>query len=684
MMKFLPALFLFSLAARAEVTVPALFSNHAVLQKAEKVPVWGKAVPGENVTVSIAGVRARATADANGAWRANLDLSAQGVGPFELTIEGASGSKKVITDVLIGEVWVASGQSNMMWELKNAIGGAEEIAAPANTQLRQFLVGKKVGSSPLEEVAGSWMVAGPNASPIFSAIGYYVGKKLQGELKVPVGLINNSWGGSPIQAWISRDAYDASTPDLKRRADRSRSDYEGFPARQKEYEQALRAWETRYDRALPMPNDVSSYTSATTPTTDWKPVTLPGSFAAAGLPDAGAVWFRRTVTLPADTTAFRAALDLAGINGYVAIYWNGNKIAETKPEQGSMVKGHAPYFLPSSVTLQPGEGVLAIRIAMATGGMEVSGPIKWGPISLDGEWLARVEKALPPLDAAAKAAYPKPLLPPQMPVNVASNVYNGVLAPIVPYAIRGVLWYQGESNVWFAEQYRTLFPMMIKDWRAHWGQGDFPFYFCQLPNYHAPKPVPGNSDQADLREAQAMALALPNTGMAVFIDLGEAGSVHPRDKRVAGGRLADVVLANSYGKKIPFAGPTFASAEIEGDAVRIHFTNTDGGLVARPIPSEYVPDSLQPDKKVPLVRNVPNSQIEGFALCGEDRVWKWAEARIDGETVVVRAGGVAKPVFIRYAWADYPICNLYNGAGFPAAPFRTDNFPSGTTGKGFQ
>jgi sialate O-acetylesterase len=201
-MKFLFPLgalvFLLPVTAPAELKVPPLFSNHAVLQKAEKVPVWGKADPGENVTVTIAGASAKAAADEKGAWRAGLDLSAQGPGPFELTIEGASGSKKVITDVLIGEVWVASGQSNMMWELKNAIGGAEEIAAPANTQLRQFLVGKKAGPDPLDEVAGSWMVAGPNASPIFSAIGYHVGKKLQGELKVPVGLINNSWGGSPI------------------------------------------------------------------------------------------------------------------------------------------------------------------------------------------------------------------------------------------------------------------------------------------------------------------------------------------------------------------------------------------------------------------------------------------------------------------------------------------------------
>jgi sialate O-acetylesterase len=589
-----------------------------------------------------------------------------------------------VADVLIGEVWLASGQSNMMWFLKDAIGGETEIAASANSQLRQFLVSKKVGATPLEGVAGSWLVAGPKTSLYFSAVGYYAGKRLQNELKVPVGLINNSWGGSPIQSWISRDAYDASAPDLKRRADRSRNNYEGFPARKKDYEELLRSWEASHGRSLPLPDDVTPYTAATAQTTDWKPVTLPGAFAAAGLPDAGAIWFRRTVTLPPEIASARPQMTLGGLTGFFTAYWNGAKLAETKAENGSSFKGDHPFYIPGAIPLKAGEGVLAIRLVVATEGAAIAGPLKWGSLPLNGDWQAKVEKALPPLDAAARAACPKALMPPFQSVEVASYVYNGVLAPVIPYAIRGALWYQGESNVWFAEQYRTLFPMMIKDWRAQWKQGDFPFYFCQLPNYHAPKPVPGNSDLADLREAQAMALSLPNTGMAVFLDLGEAGSVHPRDKRVAGERLAAVVLANTYGKKIPFAGPTQTSVQIEGDAVRVHFSNTDGGLVAAPLPAEYVPNSLEPGKKLPLTRNTPDSQIEGFALCGEDHVWKWAEAKIDGDTVVVRAEGVAKPVFIRYAWADYPICNLYNGAGFPALPFRTDKFPSTTTGKGFQ
>jgi sialate O-acetylesterase len=250
-----------------------------------------------------------------------------------------------------------------------------------------------------------------------------------------------------------------------------------------------------------------------------------------------------------------------------------------------------------------------------------------------------------------------------------------MIAPLTPYTIKGAIWYQGESNADRAFQYGTSFPLMIQDWRTHWGEGNFPFYFCQLANFMPHKPAPNESTWAEVRDAQAKTLSLPNTGMAVLIDCGDEANIHPHDKQTPGERLAAVALANTYGKRVPFAGPTYASMAVEGDSIRVSFTHADGGLVAKPLPAEYAPTSEKPDTKVPLVRNVPNSQLEGFAICGEDHVWKWANATIDKETVVVRADGVAKPVAVRYAWADNPICNLYNGAGFPASPFRTDNFP---------
>ncbi len=677
----LAAVVVLSVTARAELKVPAIFSNHAVLQKAEKVPVWGRAEPGGNVTVSIAGVNAQATADANGAWRAVLDLSAQGPGPHELTIE--EGAKKVVvTDVLIGEVWVASGQSNMQWELKNATGAAAELAAPPNPGLRQFNVAKKSGPDPLDEAAGNWIVAGSGATPYFSAVGYFFGKKLQSELSTPVGLINATVGGSPIQTWISLEALN-TVPGLKERGEKNRRAFEEFPAKAKAYAETYRAWETQFHRELPAPDDVSAFAAPGASTDGWKPVTLPGSLTAAGLPDAGAIWLRRKVAITPDIASVRGAINLGVIPGFDAVYWNGVKVGERFPGGGS-IEGTRDYYVPGSIPLQPGEGTLAIRLAFPKGGAALPGPLKWGSIPLNGEWLAKVEKELPPIEPAAKAAWPAAPGFSPLPLNTVSYLYNGMIAPLAPYAFRGVIWYQGENNVWYADQYRTLFPLLIKDWRARWNQGDFPFYFCQLANYHDHKPDPGNSDYAELREAQAMALSEPNTGMGVCIDLGEAGDIHFRDKKPAGDRLAAIALANTYGKSVPFAGPTYVSMEIEGGTVRVRFTHTDGGLVAKPLPSEFAPKSSEPDKKAPLVRNVPKSEVEGFAVCGADRVWKWAEAKIDGDAVVVRAESVPNPVAVRYAWSDNPVCNLYNGAGFPAVPFRTDDFPMITAGRKFQ
>jgi sialate O-acetylesterase len=672
-----------AVSARADVTVPALFTHHAVLQKAEKVPVWGKAAPGESVKVTIANAAATTTADQSGAWRVDLDLSTQGPGPYELVIEGALGSKKhVATDVLIGEVWLAGGQSNMQWDLKDTTGAAEEIAAPANRQLRQFLVGRKFGPEPLDEVVGNWMVAGPNASQYFTAIGYYFGKKLASDLSTPVGLINATYGGSPIQTWMSLESLN-SVAGLRERVERNRKAYEEFPVQLKAYAEAVQAWETKNHRELPEPSDPASFAGPDVSIADWKSVKLPGSLAEAGLPESGVIWLRRKVTLTADVASRRFGINLGVIPGFDSVYWNGVQVGLTSPGKGG-IQGTRQYYPPATMTLQPGEGLLAIRLVFPVGGAKLPGPLNWGSIPLAGDWYAKVEKELPPPDATAKTTFPaSPGFAP-LPINTASYLYNGMIAPLMPYAFRGVIWYQGENNTWLAEQYRTLFPLMIKDWRSRWNQGDFPFYFCQLANWRPHKSVPGDSDIAELREAQAMALSLPKTGMAVLVDCGEAEDVHFRNKKPAADRLAAIALANVYGKTVPFAGPTYASMEIEGDSLRIRFTHADGGLVAKPLPAEFAPKSSEPDKKVPLVRNVPNSPLEGFALCGEDRVWKWAEAKIDGQTIVVRAEGVAEPVAVRYAWADNPICNLYNGAGFPAVPFRSDDFPVKTANRKFQ
>jgi sialate O-acetylesterase len=258
-----------------------------------------------------------------------------------------------------------------------------------------------------------------------------------------------------------------------------------------------------------------------------------------------------------------------------------------------------------------------------------------------------------------------------------SLLFNAMIHPLLPYAIKGVIWYQGEGNAVRSWQYRTAFPLLITDWRAQWKQGDLPFYFCQLASFEARQPQPGDNAWAELRDAQSAALKLPKTGQAVLIDIGEANDIHPRNKKDVGERLAKIALANDYGKDIPFSGPVYQSFKVDGGGIRLNFIHTDGGLVARPLPPTYDVQTLT-GTTAPLGRNSPNSELEGFAICGDDRKWVWADAKIEGDTILVVSAEVPAPVAVRYAWAGNPTCNLYNGAGLPASPFRTDDFPATT------
>ena len=663
--------------ARAEVHLPSLISDHAILQQSTRTTLWGTANPGEKVAATIGGTSGQTMASPEGSWRMELDLSKVGTGPFDLVIEGSN--KITISDVLVGEVWVASGQSNMEFPVKYGDNAGKEIAASADPQFRSFHVNNKTSSAPLSTVEGSWVVASPATTGNFTAVGYHFCKKLERELSVPVGLINSTWGGTPVEAWTSIAALD-SIPALAQRAKENRQEIEGFSTRSQAYVQALQAWATRYNRTLPAPKNPEVYTAVDLPTTDWKPVHLPGTLAAAGVPNAGAVWLRRVVTLPPEFVHGHPAVLLGTIPGFDTVYWNGVEIGETTPKTGGMTVGRR--YIPS-INFQEGPGVLAIRIAAPAGGAAVPPPLKWGSLTLEGDWLAKVEKPLPPLAEEAKNTYPAPLVKPPSPQSIASYLYNGMIAPLTMYSIRGAIWYQGESNADRAFQYRIAFPLMIQDWRGHWAQGDFPFYFCQLANYMPRKATPSESTWAEVRESQAKTLSLPNTGMAVLIDCGDEANIHPHDKKTPGERLAAIALADTYRKRVPSAGPSYSSMAVEGNSIRIRFDHTDGGLLAKPLLALYAPTSEKPDVKVPLVRNVPESQLEGFAVCGEDHIWKWAVAQIEGNTVVMHADSVTRPVAVHYAWSDDPICNLYNGAGFPCAPFRTDDFPAITRNNKF-
>ncbi|MEI8310284.1 MAG: sialate O-acetylesterase [Verrucomicrobiota bacterium] len=657
--------------ALADVKLPAIISDHMVLEKSAKVPIWGKADPGEKVTVTLNGQSAKATADADGKWMASLDLKSSAPGPFEMTVEGKN--KLTLADVVVGEVWVASGQSNMEFTLIRSLDAEKEIAQSANPLLRQFLVKKNPTHDPLEDTEGSWVAATPEKSGTFSAVGYYFAKKLQNELKVPVGLIHTSWGGTPSEAWTSVEAID-SVPDLKAKREQLWAATEEFPAKKKVFVDGFGAWLKENAREDKPVADAASFAGMDVSTEGWIPVKVPGTVAAKGLPESGAIWLRKDVNFPSKALA-NLQLNLP-IDGFDSVYWNGTLLKQTTylDALGSgNVRKYGKYDIPVA-DIREGKNVLAIRFYAPAGPAKFTGEPKAGSIPLSGEWAAKAECEFPALDPQKLAAAPQPPANPPGPQNVASFLFNGMIHPVLPYAIRGAIWYQGETNAGRAYQYRTAFPLMITDWRKQWNQGDFPFYFCQLANFMAKKPGPDESSWAELRDAQSSTLKLPNTGQAVLIDIGESADIHPRNKKDAGERLAAVALAKDYKKSVPYSGPVDDSLKIANGKAVITFKHADGGLVAKQLAETFVVKS-QTNETAPLVRNSPSSLLEGFAICGEDKKWVWADAKIQGDTVVVSSDKVPAPVAVRYAWADNPTCNLYNKAEFPASPFRTDDFP---------
>lgn len=662
------ALTVFS-ASHADVTVPAFFSDHAVLQKMEKVPIWGKAESGESVTVTLDKASATAKAGDDGKWKAILDLSSEGPGPYNLVIQGKN--QLSFSDVLVGEVWLCGGQSNMDFPLSAFPIAKDEVPNSANPLLRQFKVAKATSATPVDDVKGQWIQAAPDTSGAFSATAYFFGKKIQGELGVPVGLLNDCLGGTMIEPWMSAEAL-ATDPSLKAGAEMAQKNRVAMD----NYGTAYAEWQKTYDREDHPVGDPQKFAANGIDTSDWKTVQLPGTLDGVGLPDGGAVWIRKTINVPdADILPGKGIdVSLSDVHDSDQVYWNGKRIGISDVT----ATAHRYGIHPDLVT--EGSSTLAVRIFRPTAGAGIErgkgmreSRFEANHLQLKGDWLAKVETALPPLSAEAKAAFPPKPPAPYDAQNVASYLFNGMINPVLTYGIRGVVWYQGEGNWNHGFQYRIEFPALIRDWRTKWGEGNFPFYFCQIANNHPHPTIPGDDVGAELREAQTLGLAEPNTGEAILIDIGDEWNIHPSDKMDVGDRLARIALANTYGKKVSYSGPTYDSMTVEGDKIRVHFQHTDGGLAAKPMPATYQVTYTDP-KTMPVQRNSPDSQLEGFAICGDDHKWVWASARIDGDSVLVSSPQVPTPVAVRYAWAFNPWCNLYNGAGLPAGPFRTDNF----------
>lgn len=499
-------IFLFTLlfilcTVQAEVRLPSLISDHMVLQRDIETSIWGWADPDEEIRVSFRGREISQTADHDGCWRVMLPPMTAG-GPFELSIQGEN--KLVISDVLVGEVWIGSGQSNMQWPVSRSVNPEEEISQANFPRIRLFSVPREVAASPQEDVAGEWRATTPDSVADFSAVAYYFGRNLHQELDLPVGLIHSSWGGTPAESWTSEAALMAN-PLLHPILWNWKKVLLEYPYALASYEDSLQAWEKEARQAEP-----------------------------SGRP---------------------------------------------RPSQPRRPQG-------------PGN--------------------PWTP----------------------------------------SGLYNAMIAPLMSYAIRGAIWYQGESNAkpLRSYEYRQLFSTMIQDWRDAWDQGPFPFLFVQLANYKARKAEPVESTWAELREAQRMALSLPNTGMAVIIDIGEADDIHPKNKQDVGLRLSLAARALAYGEDLVHSGPLYTGMIIEGNQIRISFGHAGGGLKAG------------------------DGKLRGFAIAGRDRKFKWAQARIEGDDVLVSSPEVSNPVAVRYAWQDNPEASLYNQEGLPASPFRTDNW----------
>lgn len=640
-MKHLPLVLLvlgwFVPAARADVIPNPLFADHAVLQQGVALPIWGKAAPGEAVTVEIAGQTAKTTAGADGQWRVNLQPMPAG-GPFTFTLSGKN--KIVLADVLVGEVWVASGQSNMERRLGPQPGvppitdWEKEVAAADLPRIRHFGVAQTKSFTPLSTVAGQWTVCSPDTVKDFSAVGTFFARDLHQARHVPIGIIHASWGGTPAEAWTS-EAGLRSLPDFANIKDELKLLQADPKAALRKYEGELEIWMAAHDTGSAKDQ---AWNANTLDTSAWKTMALPSLWEEAGEPDLnGVVWFRRSFDLPLGAAGAPAELQLGLVDDVDTTWVNGVKVGFTF---GYNVK--RKYLVPAGV-LRAGTNTIAVRVLDMGGGGGIWGEPKPSLVSkgatasatvdLAGPWRYRIglhlqDAPAPPAARTGDSGTPTVL-------------WNGMIAPLVPYAVRGAIWYQGEGNVQRERQYRTLFPALIADWRRAWGQGDFPFLFVQIAPFADMTP--------EIREAQLLTWQhTPNTAMAVTTDCGDAKDIHPAHKQPVAARLALAARALAYGEKIEFAGPTYQSMVVAGNKATLRFDHLGGGLVAKGGP------------------------LKGFTIAGADKVFVPARAVIRGSTVVVTGKNVAKPVAVRYGWANVPEVNLFNKAGLPASPFRTD------------
>ncbi|HVM46713.1 MAG TPA: sialate O-acetylesterase [Candidatus Acidoferrum sp.] len=619
--------------------VSLVFGDHMALQRGKPNTIWGWAKPGEAIRVEMAGHSANAVCAADGRWQVKLDPPAPG-GPYTLTIDGPQHLD--LHDVLVGDVWLCGGQSNMELGLTRTRNGAEEIKAANHPEIRLYKVQSHPAYSPSTVPQGRWKVCTPQTITEdggFSAVAYFFARRLRQDVSVPVGLIEDCLGGTPAESWTSPQAlhtlkdFDAQLAEVERLKARGGPQYGNY----------IMHWYDEYD----LGQKSNTWAAATLDDSAWKTVSIPGGFKELGVADVPSVcWFRKEITLPDPLPAGSATLFLGVIEKMDTAYVNGQWVGAS-----AWVENPRVYHIREGV-LKPGRNIVAVRVfKLKSEGGFMSKPetlrLALGDktvVPLAGEWRGA-------LSVDARPPHPLPLTFENWPV-MPSVLYYGMLQPLAPLAITGAIWYQGEANSERAYQYRTLLPAMIADWRKLLGQGEFPFYIVSLPAFMHHQDQPTESNWAELREAQALtARHVPHCGLAVTIDIGDPDNIHPADKKIVGERLALCALAEHYGKNTPYQGPTYKSLRRLPGALELRFDHADGGLV------------------------VKGDKPAEFSVAGKDRKWHWAEARIQGDVIVVSSSEVPEPEAARYAWQSFPTATLYNGAGLPAVPFRTDTWP---------
>lgn len=643
MNRLLTILFLsLTLQSYAQVRLPKLISDGMILQRDTKVKVWGWSAPNEKVTVLFNNQNYKTTASSDGNWLVLLPATKAG-GPYTITVKASN--TITIKNILFGDVWFCSGQSNMVHQLNiHDVTYANEIANANDSAIRQFWIPTLTSlEGPKNDLpSGSWKSAvGEDIRP-FSAVAYFFAKKIHNKYKIPIGIINSSVGGTPIEAWTSEEGL-KEFPSLQTQIQQNKDTAYLNSMNRRTTVGAGNRTPKIIDKGLV---ETPKWFEPNYIPKGWRNINVPGYWEDQGIKDLnGTVWYRKVIDVPASMIGKAGRVFLGRIVDADAFYINGKQIGNTTYQYPQR-----RYTLPSDV-LKVGKNILVVKVTNTAGkgGFITDKPyclfVGSDTIDLKGTWQYKVGEVF----------IPQPRNPNFTggginAQNQPTALYNAMVAPAIQYTIKGILWYQGESNTGRAEAYAKLQPAQIIDWRNKWNLGELPFIWAQLPGFMDYNYIPAESQWASLREAQLKALAVPNTGMAVTIDLGEWNDIHPDNKKDVGERMALAAEKLAYGANIAHSGPIYQSAKIEGNKIIISFSEVGDGLIT-----------------------IDGEEPSDFAIAGADKKFVWAKAKIENNTIVVWSDEIANPQYVRYAWADNPVNpNLFNKAGLPASPFRTD------------